>query len=157
MVIYDKYVYIHIPKTGGSSIRKWLTETYEATERDWHIPMSESLVAEFPDHTFWCTVRNPYAVVGSHFHMLKRFERTARKDWTFQAWVEHMRVHEIMQPFSSMVFDSATRIRLEDIEEFIPHENKGDVDCYKSLYCPTTYDIVTEVYEQDLKRHGYVF
>jgi hypothetical protein len=168
MVIYDKYVYIHIPKAGGSSIRKWLTESYDAIDRnDWHTPMSDSLVDEYPEHIFWCTVRNPYAIVGSHYHMLKRFQVEAREHWTFQAWVEHMYVHGIMAPFDSMVHDSAIRVRLEDKKELqaaeftpgtpIPHENKGTVDSYQSLYCTTTYDIVTKVYKQDLERHNYVF
>jgi hypothetical protein len=62
-------VFIHIPKTGGTSIIRWLGEHFENTEKrgDKHLDYNRYVKAYgVPTHHFVC-VRNPYERILSWF------------------------------------------------------------------------------------------
>ena len=82
----NKHLFIHIPKTGGTSIHKCYIDKYEDTfvnsTKKWsenniekingHIFMKELLKIEnFTDFNSFAVVRNPYELVISHYFFSK--------------------------------------------------------------------------------------
>jgi hypothetical protein len=64
-------VFIHIPKTGGTSIIHWLEQNFESEKRgDKHLDYNGYVKKwDHPTHHFAC-VRNPYARLLSWFHYM---------------------------------------------------------------------------------------
>lgn len=69
---HNDTVFIHIPKTGGTSILKWMQENFDDSEKrgDKHLDYWQySKNWSVPANHFAC-VRNPYARVLSWFHYM---------------------------------------------------------------------------------------
>jgi len=82
-----KLIHIHIPKTGGSSVNKWLKslapDTQSLCQRP-HEPISH-LVNHYPNeilnyHVF-CVVRNPWARAVSLYHYRKKTQEIPPPHW----------------------------------------------------------------------------
>ena len=188
MIVYEnKYVYVHIPKCGGETIKQWIRDHYRVATlgniRN-HEPMFEveSLLPQ-TQYTYWTTVRNPYA------RMLSQYNQNYRNRWfveehndpSFLDWCEYCYSHKDKGPwvvahtFGGSVIDYVSsdtiQIRLEDFAtiheyDFTPdtpldvHINSGYNSVggdYRPHYCDRTYEIITEVFAKDIAKHGYTF
>ena len=66
-----KLVFIHVPKTGGTSISHTLS-TFGEVLKPTHTTYTEAIKL-FPDYYFFCFVRNPWDRIYSNYeHMIRR-------------------------------------------------------------------------------------
>jgi hypothetical protein len=75
MILSDKFVFIHLPKTGGSFVRELLTHYAPAA---WHVtlhdnhPTIRDIPATHSDLPIFGLVRNPFDWYVSWYHYLKQ-------------------------------------------------------------------------------------
>lgn len=68
-----KLFFVHIPKNAGNSIaRNMKHQGGKGIEGDLKHEKQEYFLEQYPDHTFFCVVRNPYSRLVSAFHYYKR-------------------------------------------------------------------------------------
>ncbi len=120
---FDKFVFIHINKTGGSSIKKVLDLPFE------HVTALEkiaSLGREQWDRRFTFTViRNPWDKVVSHYHFRLQKKRIAEiefKDWVKKTYRDHMApfydVPKMFMPQTDWISDKDGNILCDSICRF---------------------------------------
>lgn len=80
---HNDTAFIHIPKTGGTSILRWMKENFEYEDRgDKHLDYNRYVkIYDVPTYHFAC-VRNPYARVLSWFHYMG--EQAHSRLWAVQ-------------------------------------------------------------------------
>lgn len=82
MTAYYKGIgFIHIPKTGGTSIKKWLCDFPETIRYQTYHPKGSDLIQKHPDISYMFTVvRNPWArLVSQYKFLLKHKDRIGPK------------------------------------------------------------------------------
>jgi chondroitin 4-sulfotransferase 11 len=80
-----KFIFIHIPKTGGTSLAKALDPTFPMNSNSKHrdaMYFKEKCPEKFSSYFKFSLVRNPWARAVSYFHFKKRRKRLAH-DMTF--------------------------------------------------------------------------
>jgi hypothetical protein len=165
----DDKVFIHIPKTGGTSIRETLglnTKFYHKRLRDFE---------ETPLNTF-TVVRNPYdRAVSMCAHQQKDKSLTPEifTEWCLKETSPRLyKKYDIC--FADPMLDFITVdnkivvkdiIRFEnlgkDIKKFFSidllHINKTNREEYQQYYNEISYSIITERYAEDIKTFNYTF
>ena len=173
--------FLHIPRTGGQSVRAWLMEFEDAkimSLGDRHInvkhPDYKTTVAEFGDLGWtFCTVRNPFDRLVSMFGHLKRVDKNLPpaynfKDFVFKyadyetfmkpisTWFEDGEIDYIMR-FENLANDFKTvKERLGSSRKLIK-KNSSYHKHYSTYYDQETRDFVTDKYKSDLDRFDYFF
>jgi len=67
-VVSNKIIFIHVPKTAGTSIRTWLEPFSINSNWFWHIPL-EHVKKSHPDiQDAFCVIRNPWDWYVSKYH-----------------------------------------------------------------------------------------
>jgi hypothetical protein len=173
-----KSIFIHVPKTAGSSISNWL-ESYVCNAKDDYIHADASYYNK-PDHFTFACVRNPYdRVVSAYFFAMKHYKLKCSflvflksgpkspiktKNW------EPMKVKVYWRSQSILVEGCDLIMRYENLEEDfvqiqdfynvyvpLPIINTTEHKHYSHYYDEECYDIVTEMFETDLKEFGYKY
>lgn len=184
-MISHKYncIYIHIPKTGGSSVNRALQENqHHATLAQEALKVSPEI---FKRYFKWATVRNPWDRFVSMYHFRKLHKNmkddpfcTSNNDWTFEYWLNYH--HEVgMEPkMASQLFwitiDDKIELdfvcRFETLnEDFnyvkkhigftldLPHHNKTPHEPYPTYYTKKTIDLVARISSADIEAFKYTF
>lgn len=179
------YVFIHINKTGGSSIEHALgvgLDHSTAAEK------FEQLGAEAWAKKFTFTmVRNPWDKVVSHYHWRVKTNQTGIADQglEFSEWVRRAfgdqdpRYHddprmfmpqrqwlvdrndqmivEFVGRFENLADDFEVIRRRLDLDATLGHAKPTTRDHYRTYYDSTTQELVERVYAEDLEEFGYSF
>lgn len=93
-----KFLFLHLPKTGGTSINKFFNDKFDNNERDFGHPyLSDYKCDNFDDYFKFTIVRNPYDRLVSAFFYMKKYSKfqadiNFRKKWkleddTFESFV----------------------------------------------------------------------
>ena len=93
-----KFLFLHLPKTGGTSINKFFNDKFDNNKRDFGHPyLSEYKCNNFDDYFKFTIVRNPYDRLVSAFFYMKEYSKfqsdiNFRKKWklehdTFESFV----------------------------------------------------------------------
>jgi len=93
-----KFLFLHLPKTGGTSINKFFNDKFDNNERDFGHPyLSDYKCNNFDDYFKFTVVRNPYDRLVSAFFYMKEYSNfqsdiNFRKKWklehdTFESFV----------------------------------------------------------------------
>ena len=188
--MYEKhiqpFVFVHINKTGGSSIQRALGIPHD------HLTALEKrarLGLRAWDRKFkFCIVRNPWDKVVSHFHYRVQTNQTGLKDESvdFGDWVgltyrdrqaPYYDSPKFFMPQTEWISREDGKIivdfvgRFEHLDEdfkkiceklgrkglSLPHDKKSNRGRYASYYTPETRDIVAEWFKADIDNFGYKF
>lgn len=173
--------FIHIPRTGGTCIRNWLSKFTDANI----MPLSDSEInIKHPDYNTtkeyfgdlgwtFCVVRNPYDRLVSMWYYLKNDVPSFPKDYGFKKFVfEYADYTGQAKPMSTWFEDNQMDyiIRFEYLQHGfkviqqrfksfhnLTIKNKTIHKPYNEYYDDDTRKFVTKQYKDDLKRFNYYF
>lgn len=184
-VYFDGYVFIHINKTGGSSIERALKLPFEhktALEKIQQIGRTE-----WDRRLSFAVVRNPWDKVVSHYFYRVRTNQTGMGDGhiDFNEWV--MRSYgfndpvyydqpKMFQPQVNWLKDSEMKICVKEILRFeqlsddfsalakkigkkvpLPHVKKTAHSHYKDHYNDSARKIIGRVFQEDIDIFKYIY
>jgi hypothetical protein len=173
----NELTFIHVPKTAGASITTWFVSNFRSLKRhDMKIhtlhpstEMFENLTSE----TF-AVVRNPWDRVVSLWAFWKKIKKT---DVPFDTFVRNLGNYKFAEQ-SWFTFDQPQKawfpngvthlLKFETLEEDfkviqeklgcnepLPRLNTSEHDDYHTYYTPETWDIVANVFKDDIEEFGY--
>lgn len=171
---YERALFIHIPKTGGSSIRKC---PWAVTGTDFH-HKPVSYFYEMMEFKF-SFVRNPYdrfmsGVLNHGFHsqvglenfVLEVFANEAKERFEANEWLvlqpsTHFLYHQgklavdFVGKFETLELDWKQICNIMGKHFTLPHLNQGKYSDYKQYYTKRMIEVVNEIYKDDFKNFGY--
>ena len=181
----DDFVFIHINKTGGSSVEKALNLPFEhKTARE---KIAEIGRESWNKKLSFTVVRNPFDKVVSHYHYRIKTNQTQLGDKPigFTEWVElaykdkNPAYHDkpkMFMPQTEWINDENGAVVVNEIIYFenltgdfnnvlqkigkntsLPHVKKSNHKNYKQYYDQATIDIVAAHFAQDLEMFNYSF
>jgi chondroitin 4-sulfotransferase 11 len=181
----SRFVFIHINKTGGSSIERALNLPFEHKTA---LEKIEEIGQEAWEERFsFAVVRNPWDKVVSHYHYrLKRNTRGLKEDGAdFPSWVEsaygrqdpkYFDNPKMFMPqsdwitdaegnclvdfvcrFESLRDDFATVCQKIGVEAELPHVKASSHEAYQTYYNDAARAVVAQCFESDIQRFGYQF
>lgn len=175
--------FIHIPRTGGQSTRKWIME-YDKNakimpldKRDINVKHPDIWTAKkYFGHDLgftFCTVRNPYDRLVSMWGHLKKRDSDMDSNMSFKKFVlEYADYTTFMKPISCWFGpnDIDYIIRFENLNEdfkFIQNrfktkkilirKNGSKHEAYTTYYDNELIEFVAKKFKDDLERFNYVF
>lgn len=184
-VYFDRFVFIHINKTGGSSIEKALKLPFEhktAIEK-----IQEIGRHEWDRRISFAVVRNPWDKVVSHYHYRVYTNQTGMGDGhiSFNDWVRrsygckdpvYYDQPKMFQPQAEWLKDADLNMCVKEILRFenlagdfnvlaekigkkvlLPHVKKTSHKCYKDYYDADARKIIERVFQEDIDVFKYVF
>lgn len=160
--------FVHIPKTGGTSVRAWLSKN---TPRYIH----PSLPMMTPQETF-AVVRNPWDRVVSLWAFWNKLKKA---DVPFDDFVRNLQSYKFRedswftfdQPQKAWIPDGVTYLlKFETLDQDfvqiqtllgctdpLPKVNTSQHEDYHTYYTDETRDIVSQVFKDDIEAFNYVF
>ena len=182
---FDRSVFIHINKTGGSSVEKALRIPFEhktALEK-----IEELGRASWDKKLTFTVVRNPWDKVVSHYHYRRKTNKTDLRDKPveFSEWVKraygqqdafYYDIPKMFMPQMDWITDESGKILVDEIIHFenlaaefdsvrrklgknvtLPHVKKSNRGNYQEYYDQEAKEIVRNWFEPDITRFGYQF
>lgn len=179
------YVFIHINKTGGSSVEAALKLPFEhKTALEKKVELGPALWRRKYKFSF---VRNPWDKVVSHYHYRVQTNQTGLGegslsfgDWVRAAyrdrdprlydkprmfmpqwqWIsdeEARSMVDFVGRFETLSDDFNTLCRNLGVRAHLPHLKASTREGYAAYYEPETRAIVGEVFQEDVRHFGYEF
>lgn len=181
----DNFVFIHINKTGGSSIEKALNLPFEhktALEK-----IAEIGRQEWESRFIFSVIRNPWDKVVSHYHYRVQTNQTGLgvntigfKEWVRLAYGNKDPLYydkpKMFMPQVDWLTDGNRRIlvdficRFENLDEdfrvvcseigrnaSLPHLKASKRGNYRDYYDSKTVEIVARWFSKDIENFGYAF
>lgn len=179
------YVFVHINKTGGSSIEKALGIRLDhSTALEKHRELGDKAWARKYKFTI---VRNPWDKVVSHYHYRVLTNQTglADKKISFDEWLQECYVHhnpefydqpKMFQPQKQWLADEQGTLMVDYVGRFerlnedfkticqslgtdlsLGHKKKSQRSNYRDYYSDASRDLITDVFNDDLQLFGYEF
>lgn len=179
---FDNFIFIHIVKTGDTSIERALNLNWEhktALEKIKQVGQSR-----WNSIFTFAFVRNPWDRVVSHFHFRKSKKNKIEQSTTFRDWVEltygqegqTIDYHHYLMPQSMWVADHDGIILVDFIGRFenlsedfkyvckqigknaaLPYINATKHRHYRDYYDDRTIKIVERWFRKDIEMFGYKF
>ena len=182
---FDNYVFIHINKTGGSSIEKALWLPFEhktAVEK-----IDEIGCHEWLNRISFSVVRNPWDKVVSHYHYRVLTDQTGMGDGhiSFNEWIRKTYVlgdpryldnKRMFMPQVDWLCDKDGNLIVQHILRFenltkefndlarrlgvkakLPHIKKSNHSGYREYYDEESVDIIATKFLKDINMFGYKF
>jgi len=181
----ENFIFIHINKTGGSSIEKALEVTFEhKTARE---KIKEIGHQQWKNSFTFTVIRNPWDKVVSHYHWRVQTNQTdlGVKPVEFRDWVRltygdkdsfYYDKPMMFMPQADWITDQVGGILVNYICRFeninhdfnyvcrklgktvsLPHTKASEHDHYKVYYDKETIEIVARWFKEDIKRFSYVY
>lgn len=181
----EKYYFLHIPKTGGQTIRRLLRRNVDSWHDIFHIRLFKK-----PEAYTFTTIRNPLDRLVSTFFYLRSggiclrdrqdrdrynitgsfddFVHRLASDPEHYLRQQHLKlmteyINDVKYIDRFMVFDNLEReiislykmIIGKDLET-IPHRNKGKHQHFETYYTEKTKAIVESIYSEDVKLYQFI-
>jgi len=173
-----KYMFLHVPKTGGTSIGKTLIKNgAHRIAMHWTASQAMSNLRNHKEYFIFAFIRNPYTRIASWYHYLKRENKKGRKKnridnpgtfkeflmkypdpkgrWSREIWLNQfdflnskMDIHVFKFEQIGLVWKGFAE--KYNIKDELPHHKKQDYDI-DSLYSEETKRIVRFKFSRDLK------
>lgn len=186
LVNEPRATFIHIPKTGGVSISRWLTAnargSYLLDKQHGGKHADQKRIAKYMKikqmdmgYTF-CVVRNPWDRLVSAYHYYIRedaiprsltFEQFVRGEWpdkkgnewgcaTKQMWQYGYKIDSVLR-FENLEEDFKTIQDFFQINKPLHKYNKSQHRDYRTYYTSELVDIVAEKHATDIRVFQYTF
>lgn len=162
--------FLHIPKTGGTSIVECL---HEKTQSWGHYPVNK--IPEEKRSTVWSVIRNPYDRAVSIYEYMNRMEpeKLSFKEWwkvNGQNRISNIVADCFIEQTLSYFLCIDGQVAVPHIVEFkefpawcekelgisVPHKNrttrKRD---YKEYYDDESFELITDRFQEDLRTFNY--
>jgi hypothetical protein len=181
----DRLIFIHINKTGGSSVEKALNIPLEhKTALD---KIEEIGIDKWEKRLTFTVVRNPWDKVVSHYHYRVKTNQTNLRDKPigFKEWVKrtygdqdafYYNNPRMFMPQVDWIEDKDGNLLVDEIIHFenidsefndvlqkigrniiLPHVKKSNRGNYQEYYDKESIEIVENWFKQDIKRFNYQF
>jgi hypothetical protein len=164
--------FIHIPKTGGSSITAWYRKNINSKINKYiHFTLKE---IKNPAPITFAVIRNPWDRVVSIYSFLielkyctcsfEYFIYDILKNGYFDSkkfstpqirWIEPGVTHLLR--FENLEKDFKIIQDIFQCYEALPGQNKSDHDHYRTYYNDETRQVVAEIFKEDIEAFGYEF
>ena len=172
-----KFIFVHIPKTAGSSLRFYMRDRYDTL----HVPhhstagqIKNKNMDIFDSYTKFCVVRNPWEREVSRYKFIKRNKSHTQYVHTLNGikWF----IQQTGKPYTyytdiSNVCTMNRLLRLENIQsdfrevcnelnipaKRLPHMQRSVHRHYTEYYDDETRKLVATKYEEDIDRYEYMF
>jgi len=182
---FDRFVFIHINKTAGSSIEKALKLPHEHKTA---LEKIEEIGRDSWDKKLtFAVVRNPWDKVVSHFHYRVKTNQTGLREHPveFREWVKRAYGNrdplyydkpKMFMPQMDWISERDGRILVDEIIHFenisseftdllqtlgknvtLQHVKRSDRGNYRNYYDQETMEVVRIWFERDIDRLGYRF
>lgn len=182
---WPSYVFVHINKTGGSSIERALGLNFaHLTAREYIDRLGRNRWSRAFTFAF---VRNPWDKVVSHYHYRVQTNQTGMGDGhiDFKSWVrasygdrdpryydqprmfmpqrhwiedEHGQVAvDFVGKFEQLADDFAVVCRNLGVRRELPHLKRSERGDFRKYYDDETAQVVAERFDPDLREFGYQF
>ncbi|MFV1985834.1 MAG: sulfotransferase family 2 domain-containing protein [Gemmatimonadota bacterium] len=179
------YTFVHINKTGGSSIEQALGMPFQHRTA---LELRELIGDAAWDRRFsFAFVRNPWDKAVSHYHYRVKTGQMGLGDtpvpfdeWVIRAYGEHDPAYydqprmfmpqyqwlsgpsgnsmvDFVGRFERLHDDFAEVCRRIDVDASLPHLKKSKHRDYRDLYSTECRDVIARVFEGDLERYDYEF
>lgn len=182
---FDKFVFIHINKTGGSSIEKALKLPFEHKTAVQKI--DEMGRVDWNSRFTFTVVRNPWDKVVSHYHYRVLTNQTSLGDnpisfneWVLRTYGEQDSYYydkpNMFMPQLDWIEDDSENIlvnrvfRFENLDEefselmqilnkhaVLPHVKQSMRGGYREYYDKQSYQIIESWFKRDINKFGYKF
>lgn len=136
-MITDRFVFIHIPKTGGTTIRNLIASKCKVFSNDIHLTLRQSMEKTGKWLPSFCFVRNPWDWYVSRFFYRRKILREGGRDGFInleltgdgkEGFHKHMTLLNNLYEKGKHVIDSPCRaMRLLSIQDFYNHFTFPDV------------------------------
>ena len=184
ILIPRKVIFVHVPKTGGNSIKKMLTKKtldHDPNEKDIGHNTMQKIIDYYPEYSEFrkvFVVRNPYdRIISFYFYTKKGHKHNSnvfnRDEFLNFLYVEKKNYLKTQTERVSVngKIDTTFMIRFETFEEDvrrvfrdlgidikeIPKLNTTDHEHYSRYLDPELREIITAKFQEDLDNFGYEF
>lgn len=180
-----KFIYIHPPKTGGTSIEKLFIDDADITDVPDKHRYAHEYATGYDDFRKFATVRNPYDRAVSYYFWRQTKNMPIFGRETFSEWIEFItdpsEYEQYQETFwhfvtaidsqSNFVGDTQIFVRFENFQndfdrvcqafglerKVLPHTNPSKRGDYREYYDEKTKQLVEEKYADDIVRFNYSF
>ena len=182
----DKFIFIHIPKCGGSSVEKCL-KWKGCKHHTMEFYKKENPNIDLNNYYKFTFVRNPWSRAVSWFFFHRRmkrlklyqglsFQNWCKNDlpthWCYiqgtgwkgkdplncQAWITEQKQYDFIGRFENLQEDFNTICDKIGIpQQVMPHENLTKHKHYTEYYDDETREIIAKKYAKDIEYFGYKF
>ena len=170
----DKIAFVHIFKTGGSSITTWYNKYINNKILDEHYNHYYLSVIENPAPISFVVIRNPWdRVVSMYFHnckYLKNFNTNFDNFVLYEMKTMFVGGQTLSTPQIRWTENVTHLLRFENLEkdfkiiqdifqcyEPLPLKKKSNREHYRTYYKEETRQAVAEMFKEDIEAFGYEF
>jgi hypothetical protein len=163
-----KLAFIHIPKTGGKSIREALRNDDPDAHHvgKWHIAATTAKeMVDWDDYKSFAVVRNPWERVVSAYTFAAK-DRMDLEAFLNSQWPDYLQpqMHWLVDHEGNVIVNCVCRYETLD-DDFdvlcpgvtLPHLNDSDHAPYRSYYNDLTRMKVLQLFQKDIEAFGYTF
>ena len=157
--------FIHIPKTGGQSIRKWLVDNsigQNSTKVHPHNTGKDAVGFKY------CVIRDPYQRAlsawlfssrqNSQYSFQEFLERQVDPDMWFTKQVDYVKNCDLVLRYETLEEDFKQIQEYYDVHEPLPKINDSKYEKpWEQYYTEQAYDLVSEIFTKDIEELGYDF
>jgi hypothetical protein len=122
--------FIHVPKTGGTSVQKWLFKNFTTDKRAKHCSYKQALETYGDLGWTYAVVRNPWArVVSAYFFSIEQWQLkldlidngTIQKPWKLHNTREYVesQLEELNKGFNHFVFNGEDPLLLDPQVDYV--------------------------------------
>lgn len=175
-VFFDKYLFLHIHKTGGSSIKNFFRP--KSGDLNSHMMVSTIIneigIKKFKKYKTFSVVRNPYDLVVSHYSyrtQTNRLKKMSFNDFVLTKHFSRVPTQSTYLKYNDKIYcDTILRYEnlINDVNKFIkknninldisnfPHSKKSKRKDYSEYFRnKEVLDIVNEYYKEDFENFNY--
>lgn len=176
MAVYlseQKMLFIHIPKTGGTSVRDWLESNVMYAKRAKPKHAKPEIFSQLEYDQYFTVVRNPYARLLSWYtyHFTYNISKENFNDWLLNIdktpslkdaiwWTQKSYValgNPIILKTENLNEDFKQIQNIVGIHKELPYNNTSSKVNYKEFYNNTSKKFVEDFYAEDLEYFDYTF